>query len=127
MLSPKKLLENARNRISKRENWTTGYMAKPDPNHSGSVRYSITDPGAVCWCSLGALGAEAGISSPDDMMAYSDGTLEHEYLTEAIDALKDAIRTLVGTSFSVWYFNDTSSHEDVLKMFDTAIANLKGE
>ena len=72
MLSPKKLLENARNRIAKTENWTKGALAlhtylTPDEVEVHLDRGTLkpfevmpTAPEAKCWCALGALSAEAG-------------------------------------------------------------------
>ena len=115
MLSPKKLLENARNRIAKRENWTRGYMARTE---FGQLVDPI-DPKACQWCMMGALGAEAGYNMNE---SYGDKLDTHPHYREAVSALKEASPT-GGT----WSFNDMSSHEQVLAVFDKAIANMKGE
>ena len=165
MLSPKKLLENARNRIAKRENWVTNALALDayftadeinrmlDYGELKNHQVMPTDPTAKCWCALGALSAEAGevAETPNDQFGlhrwanpverkvdFSDKE-RWERLPEnfqvAVLALQDAIFDSGKVSFgydpktgrSVWAYNDDTSHEDVLAMFDTAIANLKGE
>jgi hypothetical protein len=132
MLSPKKLLENARNRIAKRENWTTGTLAVDALGH----RVPPTDPSATCWCSLGALAAEAGtIEDP-----YGDN-VPFDKLPENY---RDAVRILAGAirpgeenrpnpAGTVLVFNDgfgrdyPQEHEVVLEAFDRAIASMRGE
>ena len=165
MLSPKKLLENARNRIAKRENWTTNALALDEHMDRDTVQRLLdygrlnehmvmpTDPTAKCWCALGALSAEAGevAESPHDQFGlHRYQSLEDpeysftdkrrwerlpENFQEAVMALQKAIFTSGKVNFgwdeklkkSVWAYNDDTTHEDVLAMFDTAIANLKGE
>ena len=118
MLSPKKLLVNARNRIAKRENWGQGTLAR---DARGNPVPPLS-PTAVQWCMLGALGAEAGYGDAcGDDRAYGSGYVAPEY-REALAALREASPT-----GGVFTYNDAVGHEDVLDLFDTAIANMKGE
>lgn len=93
----KQILIEARERISKKENWTQRSMARDaDGNevNSGSLE-------ATCWCSLGAIASCA--KNCDDM--------------------EDAYHKLIdATGFNVAEFNDTHTHEQVLAAFDKAIA-----
>ena len=123
MLSPKKLLENARNRISKRENWTRTALARNSTGHE----VAPVDPQATCWCAHGAVAAEAGLNGYADSIPGTHAFEAAEALYEAsMDILAEASPRYVGLR-SIVQVNDELRHEDVLKMFDTAIANLKGE
>ena len=115
MLSPKKLLENARNRIAKRENWTQGVLC----DAGGRMDPDATSPDATCWCSIGALFAEAGVKNG----FHKDA--RHPHLTAAISAL--ALAATGSRYDSVPYFNDTRTHEEVLEAFDRAIAEMRSE
>lgn len=131
MLSPKKLLENARNRITKTENWAKG-IARTADGHS----VEPTSPEACSWCIIGALAAEAGIST--DYYSYNAG--QHGNYKDAIHAvaqqLKDDVQhpdqhdgRLADSAYSVIYtFNDLySNHERVLEVLDNAIADMRSE
>lgn len=131
MLSPKKLLENARNRIAKRENWMRGALAAtaktPDTDYDiFSKRVKPVDPAAVCWCSIGAVAAEAGL---DDGYKLSAAP---EY-REAIYALARAAGYNPKDNFdfeafsAIYEVNDNRGHESALELFDRAITNMKGE
>ena len=121
MLSPKKLLENARNRISKRENWVRGSLAKP--SQDSHTRVHPTSPEASCWCAIGAVAAESGVRG-----AYSTRGHHGEALKALARAAGFEDSEYEFDIFSTIYgVNDTKGHEAVLEMFDTAIANMKGE
>lgn len=117
MLSPKKLLENARNRIAKTENWTQHRLCDGSGDDGGTP--DATSPDATCWCSVGALFAEAGIPN-----AFHR-ELSHPNLKAAMDALNTSMN---GTTWgSIPGFNDTRTHEAVLEAFDRAIAEMRSE
>ena len=150
MLSPKKLIQNARNRIAKWENHNTeGYLAaKPSPDNT-YIKWqplTTTSPEATCWCALGSLGFEAGIDTD------STGTMikelrQFEEGKVALDALvKAAIQVYRESGYesrAQWYesimndpyvaagavytVNDNLGHEATLRMFDLAEAALRGE
>ena len=132
MLSPKKLLENAHNRIAKRENWGKGSLAGSKRSQYDDVLgiTSALNPDATCWCALGALAAEAGVNATltSDLARQLPS---HAHLNEAIEALGKVI-TNGAPSFAayyndVFYLNDRGTHEQVLDVFDKAIASLQGE
>ena len=132
MLSPKKLLENARNRIAKRENWGKGSLAGSKRSQYDDVLgiTSALDPDATCWCALGSLAAEAGVNA----VLTSDLVRQlplHAHLSEAIDALGKVITNggppITAYYTDVFYLNDRGTHEQVLGVFDEAIASLQGE
>jgi hypothetical protein len=100
-----KIIKDARNMIAKPENWTQGVCARDiDGNEIG-----IDSPKAVCWCSLGALNE-----------VYSDVTYDGWW------ALINFLNQEVGFGH-VATFNDSHTHEEVLAMFDKAIAILESE
>ena len=136
MLSPKKLLENARNRIAKRENWAQGQLAT---TAVGSP-VSATSPDACKWCSIGAIAAEAG-TGLDKITCLGGEVLDSTYgytgappeYNDALRALRRSYKELFPTLpyDSIAWFNDehggTVGHEGVLKAFDHAIDSLRGE
>ena len=129
MLSPKKLLENARNRIAKRENWVKGSLAVANKTEldvgGGYARVPVTSPEATCWCAIGAVAAESG-----EEVAY---TLKGNH-GEALKALARAAGFEAKDDYdsyrvfsAIYDVNDAKGHEAVLDLFDTAIADMKGE
>ena len=100
MASVKELPIAARKKIEKPENWTQNYSAK---DVDGSAVY-VCSPEAVCWCTLGAIRAVS-----DDR-----GDLVEAACNKLYDVLDDSFITI---------FNDTHTHEEVLALFDRAIAN----
>lgn len=98
-----KLLQDARNLISKPENWTQEDFAK---KVDGSGTYYRNDE-AVCWCSLGAL---TKVSPPvEDSQTKKHAKL---LLREAMDG-------------PIAMFNDSHTHEEVLAAWDKAIEAAK--
>lgn len=93
----KQILIEARERISKEENWTKGTMARDTNGYEVGAR----DPKATCWCSLGAIRA-----------ATNEGWA---------DAAYRGFEAVVG-NLTIVEFNDFSTHEQVLAAFDKAIA-----
>lgn len=98
------VLVKARERISDPEKWTQGAFGR-DPE--GEAR-GIGDNGACRWCAAGAI-------------YMNDGDLE---LDGAIAALERLVEAPPPTAMDgpLAYFNDTSTHEEVLTLFDRAIA-----
>lgn len=97
------VLTQARELISDPARWTRGYMAR---NKSGDA-VSEKSPGAVCWCSIGAMMAVAGSFPNEIYLAW------------------DVLEQLTGVGLLA-YFNDNHTHEQVMEMFDAAII-LAGE
>lgn len=98
-----KLLQDARNLISKPENWTQADFAK---KVDGSGTYSHSDD-AVCWCSLGAL---TKVSPPVE----DSQTKKHAKLL---------LRKTMNKPITI--FNDSHTHEEVLAAWDKAIEAAK--
>ena len=96
------LLTNARKVIAKPENWCTEMYAI-DSNGDPCIE---TDMKAEQWCATGAC------------YAVQD---ELQCVHTAITFLQRAVHS------SVTRFNDTKTHEEVLKMFDDAIALANAE
>lgn len=93
------ILQKARALISDPSRWFQGdYEA-------------INEAGETCYCALGALAFVQGKYPTDDILGAEDLAL----------AISDGIQT---NGFWVARYNDDMSHADVLKMFDSAIANL---
>lgn len=96
----KEILIAARAKIERPENWTKGVFAR-DPQGRDVAPTSKT---AVCWCTIGAITATG--------VGYDDEALASNYLRREIDTHDK----------SIWKFNDTSTHAEVLAMFDRAIS-----
>ena len=116
----KEFLIRARNLIAKPESWTKGYLSR---DAQGLVPFTEND--AVCWCAVGAL-----------QHTYIRHNDLGDSISEALDALDHQIRVqirvrggsdagdLISTSISI--FNDlaTTTHQDVLDLFDGAISRM---
>ncbi len=98
------LLKAARARIERPEAWTQGSWARDADGH----RCAENAPGAVRWCSLGA------IQGPRQVVGDAEAALK--------DTLVDR-----GSSVAVSTFNDdpTRTHAEVLDLFDRTIARLE--
>jgi hypothetical protein len=105
-MSTAELLKAARAKIEKPENWTKGTNAR-DANGNPTAAYS---PAAVCFCAIGAIHS---ITMPR--------TLPN------LDARTAMVRALMHfhPNCFVSDFNDapTTTHANVLALFDEAIAN----
>lgn len=96
MTSTVKRLQQARALIADPEHWTRFEFAR-DAN---GTAVTSSDPRAVCWCARGAVSVVGG------------GVAELDALTLAADVRFGTVITQV---------NDYRDHDDVLRMFDTAI------
>ena len=105
MASVKELLIAARAKIEKPENWTTGWYAKTATGR----QCNTDDPEAICFCSMGAIDAAAGIDVYLAQRAYYE--------------LQLVLERIIYPGFGIAEFNDTHTHAQVLDMFDKAIAN----
>lgn len=105
----KEVLIQARELISDERRWTVRSLARD--KYGNSV--PVSSPGATCWCSAGALSRVILENGNNDATVY----------TRIKDLLRKAIS---GESYVA--FNDSRTHEEVLKMFDKAIelASTKG-
>ena len=99
MSSIKQLLIAARARISKPENWTQGTAARC----SNGNPVMASDVKACQWCSLGTIA----------LTSYSESDPETAQLN-MWRALKNP---------GIAEFNDTHTHQEVLNVFDKAIAS----
>lgn len=97
-----KILTRARALIADPARWTQGDYAR-DANGKSVLPNSRY---AVCWCSVGALRKVTRCAILPDCayLALSDG---------------------IGSHKSVHAFNDASTHEEVLLLFDRAIKKAK--
>jgi len=96
MTTTKQTLIAARALIEKPENWTQKAMARD----AIGCKVNLSNPGAVCFCALGAIDKSA--------------PFENLFL-EAIRALKPYMGWAIET------FNDRHTHAEVLEAFDKAI------
>ncbi len=104
------LLRAARERISNPKHWTRGTWART----KGGEPCPSKAPDACCWCALGALSYAKPADAPSDLW------------TRALIALWPDLRWGRRTD-GIAVFNDLNSHEEVLMMFDKAIARLTGD
>lgn len=100
------ILKNARETISDPNHWTQ----RADARSADGCLVGAKESDAVCWCAYGALlkaGYEASGRGPD--LPYME------------------LKRAMGTSWAgtVSGFNDSHTHEEVVGVFDRAIANLE--
>lgn len=107
----KEVLIAARKRIEKPENWTKQTSAR---DHTGTP-VDPASPTAVCWCALGALGAETRMADGDWW------TKDDELRCRAVDTLRMAAVNQGNEDGFVSKSNDEGSHEGILKLYDQAI------
>lgn len=111
------LLKAGRAKIEKIENWTTEVASRD----IYGMNVGISHPSASCFCSMGAVW-RAELESTGDYGQFSE---------PAFSALCLAAAALYPTRFrySISLFNDQpgTTHADVLKVFDHAIAQLENQ
>lgn len=103
MTSSKEILIAARKKIEKPENWTQGQAARNKFQHWCDPTYAF----ATCWCALGAIRSVVGRDLESD--------------TFFVSAYKELVK--VSEDRLIARFNDSHTHEEVLALFDRAIAN----
>jgi hypothetical protein len=96
-------LKAARQLISNKDNWTTGWFAR---DFNGSRVHGAHKLTAISFCSIGAINKVTNNTCGIQTMIE----FEIKYLFRAIDY-----------KCNVTYYNDTHTHEEVLAMFDKAI------
>lgn len=101
-----KILEDGKKLIEDKKNWIQGSSAL-DANGNEVAACSRY---AVYFCSVGAI----------ERVTFASDPYYHSYWP-ALDLLRDAVGMGVTT------FNDNSTHEDVMAMWDKAITLAKGE
>lgn len=104
-MTPKEILEKARALITDPKHWTRGKFARDTCGSSVSVDSST----ATCFCTVGAV-----------YRVSASVTVGHH---EALDLLANELDQLGRPSRSIPTFNDSSTHEQVLALFDRAIAS----
>jgi hypothetical protein len=106
MKTTKEILVDARNLLLFSENWTKGTMAR----NAQGITCESKDPYAKKWCLLGAISKESQIQNPSMHSAIA------------------AIQTAAG-GMSIIGFNDlrATTHEDVLRVLQTAIEQVNDE
>lgn len=105
------ILKDARALIADEKNWMQGEYVG---TQSGNI-LCAGDPAADCFCSIGAIA-----HTTKELVLYN---VEHSkpalILLSCIDDEQ--------TSYSVAAFNDAHEHEEVLALFDRAIARAESE
>lgn len=110
------ILKDARTLITPKTAWIQTDMAR---NAEGKeLRFSWA--GASCFCAVGAVGVSAGYKYPNGL--YYEDTLEP--LIELAKEIKNS-STYEGAVYNITRFNDNHTHEEVLALFDSAIARLQ--
>lgn len=108
-MSPKEILIAARKLIADENNWTQGAFARDDSGEE----VPEWEPGAVCFCSVGAV-------SHAYRNNYQNQPLGSFY-RDAFDALAKELKIYS----TLADFNDNSTHQEVLALFDKAISNCQ--
>lgn len=98
-----KIIKDARALITDPANWTQGEYAK---DRQGDKCDPMSSK-AICFCALGAIQKAGQLESDDNLPA--------DWLEHSISKIKPQI-------ISVNRFNDNHTHEEVLAVFDAAIA-----
>lgn len=101
------LLVEAKKLIEDPKNWTQDTYARD--KYGKSV--SVNDKTATCFCSIGAL-----YRTVHDKIGY------YEYQFNLIDLAERALSTEARDAIE--WFNDNSSHSDVMRVWDKAIKRL---
>lgn len=112
-MSISQILISAKVVIEKPENWTRGWFARDaenNPVHSA-------ERNAVCFCSLGAV--RKVMFGPESTEPCRDKTYNL-----IVNLMDDVVRDTFNEC-NVPTFNDNTTHEEVLKMFDKAIEVAK--
>ena len=117
-----KVLKCARKLITKRERWTTGAFARD----IGGLPCTSYSPDACCFCAAGAV------------QRVSDKLLRESFFKDVhesakmndivINGLSTASRKIPTDSYgyiSIADFNDHTTHNKVLKLFDNLIQHLE--
>lgn len=112
-MNTKEILIEARNIISDEKNWTQGAEAREQNGDPVSPRC----PWAVCFCSIGAVHRAAIKIVNNGFGVYSLDT--SRLRTGAVGALAKELKCYT----HIDQFNDASTHQEVLALFDRAIAN----
>ena len=105
------ILENARNKISNKKNWTKHDFAR---NKYGDP-VSSTDPSAVSWCASGAINAAV----------YCQPTVRYEDCTLAINESQEYLMRFIDYPIGIlwmWHDKPNRTHKEVINAFDRAIA-----
>ena len=106
-MKPSELLTKAKALIADPKHWTQGWYAQDAKGH----RTVPSTPKAVCWCSIGAL----------DKVAREENTYSPK-----LEAAKYLTKVSAECGYSgIPDFNDSSSHETVMKAWDKAIKLAK--
>ena len=108
------ILNLAKKKIADSHNWTQGTAAR---DMFGDA-VSVTSKDAVCWCAVGSL-QSLSLSETENGI----GAIACLYLDKA----SGIHITNYGDLRSSAQFNDTHSHEEVMKLFDKAIELAKRE
>jgi hypothetical protein len=106
-MSAKQLLVAARAVIEKPENWTQAAYAREGKDGRA---VSTNHPDATCFCSIGAVYRAAndlGLPRSEALSALGEQADKYGY-------------------FTIHSFNDSHTHEEVLALFDDAIAAIPG-
>ena len=104
------ILKAARKLIEKDENWT---QKAPARDEKGIVVY-VDSHEACQWCASGALWK----------IQRGSGHWNSSIGWESEQAIKKAIKDLFGADSSIPRMNDCKTHQEVLAVFDKAIASL---
>jgi hypothetical protein len=115
-IDPLKLVTDARDILADPAHWTQGCFARNEAGHPG---LAPNDPNAVCYCSFGALMSLTEYNTPP-VVYDTMGAVATELLAKRGIEIPDGRNRIV-------YLNDfpTTTHADVLEMFDITISRLK--
>jgi hypothetical protein len=128
-MQPLDILKAARERIAKPENWTQGAYARcvtvqslADPTIKTMV--ALDELGANCWCAVGAV---RRVNNAKFLDPASTNYQAIQALAQAVHRKVPDADPEVDPLGTVTSFNDTHDHDDVLAIFDDAIAHLEQE
>ena len=118
-----KILKKAREIITPKERWAKGFLAKDRNNYP----VSPTSFRAICFCAEGAIGKASDLLQGDLGSSCSEDQIVHaaRIQTRATDMLDSEVFQAYGMHVSDWNDHSETTHEDVLDMFDRAIARAQ--
>lgn len=118
------VLVRAKARIQNPEHWTKGRYARDEEGEMAQV----TDTQAVCFCGLGAVHRSSFelFGPPGNPQWYIDGHKRHTAADdEALIVLGEVAHRRGFSTFPQFNDNDATTHDDVMRAFDEAIALLE--
>jgi hypothetical protein len=107
-------IRRVRRRLADCDNWTVCAWAR---DRDGAELDHGWEPGAVCWCLIGAAEAE-GVCRSDELVPGREVEASPSYAAFALTLGFDSVR-------SCWYWQDNALHSEVMSRLDETIERME--